>query len=171
MFSEMSVQMQSGKTRFAGKMFKRFSLPMFLLFLLSANLFAQEHYTEGNVRVVNFYRTKPGQFDNYMKYLRANFLPTQEEAKKQGLIAGYSILLNTPVDQDDWDVAVVAIYKNFGNALDYNQADEDKMKKIQESHYKTSDEQKLDEMTSKRFDMRTYIGTKYLREVTLKPLK
>lgn len=153
------------------KTFKMFFLPVFFLILFSAGTFAQEHYTEGNVRTVSFYRTKPGQFDNYMKYLRANFLPTQEEAKKQGLIVGYSILLNTPSSPDDWDVAVVTINKSFGDALDYNQIDEDKMKKIQENHYKTSDEQKVNEMTSKRFDMRTYMGTKYFREFTLKPLK
>lgn len=153
------------------KSFKVFILSMFVLVFFSIGTFAQEHYTESNVRTVSFYRTKPGQFDNYMKYLRANFLPTQEEAKKQGLIIGYSILLNTPSTPDDWDVAVVTLNKSFGDALDYNQSDDDKMKKIQENHYKTSDEEKMNEMTAKRFDMRTYIGTKYFREVSLKPLK
>ena len=153
------------------KTIKVFVLPMFFLIIFSTGSFAQEHYTEGNVRTVSFYRTKPGQFDNYMKYLRANFLPTQEEAKKQGLIVGYSILLNTPSTAEDWDVAVITLNKNFGEALDFNQSDDDKMKQIQEQHYKTSDEQKMDEMTAKRFDMRTYIGTKYFREVSLKPLK
>ena len=66
------------------KSFKIFYLPLFFLVLFSAGAFAQEHYTEGNVRVVSFYRTKPGQFDNYMKYLRTHFLPVQEEAKKPG---------------------------------------------------------------------------------------
>ncbi|MFZ1292105.1 MAG: hypothetical protein WAR79_18570 [Melioribacteraceae bacterium] len=153
------------------KIFKMFVVPLFLLALFTSSSFAQEHYTEGFVRAVSFYRTSPGQFDNYMKYLRTNFLPVQEEAKKQGLIVGYSILLNTPSSEDDWDVAVVSLHKSFGDALDYNQSDEDKMKKIQETHYKTSDENKMDEMTSKRFDMRTYVGTKYFREVTLKTLK
>jgi len=153
------------------KTFKVFVLPVFFLVLFSAGLFAQEHYTEGNVRIVSFYRTKPGQFDNYMKYLRANFLPVQEEAKKQGLIVGYSILLNTPSTEDDWDVAVVTLNKSFGDALDYSQSDDDKMKQIQEQHYKTADQEKMREMTSKRFDMRTYVGTKYLREISLKPLK
>lgn len=153
------------------KMFKMFVLPVLFLVLFSVGSFAQENYTEGNVRTVSFYRTKPGQFDNYMKYLRANFLPTQEEAKKQGLIVGYSILLNTPSSPDDWDVAVVTLNKSFGDALDYRQSDDDMMKKIQENHYKTSDQEKMREMTSKRFDMRSYIGTKYLREINLKPLK
>ena len=134
------------------KSFKVFVHPVFVLVLFSAGSFAQEHYTEGSVRAVSFYRTNPGQFDTYMKYLRTNFLPTAEESKKQGLILGYSILLNTPSTPEDWDVAVVYLHKSFGDALDYNQSDEDKMKKIQENHYKTSDQEKMREMTSKRFD-------------------
>jgi hypothetical protein len=153
------------------KSFKMFVLPLFFLVLFSAGTFAQEHYTEGNVRVVSFYRTNPGQFDNYMEYLRANFLPTQEEAKKQGLNEGYYILLNTPTSPDDWDIAIATLYKSFGDALDYSQSDDDKMKKIQEQHYKTSDDEKMDEITSKRFDMRTYLGTKHFRDITLKPLE
>ena len=153
------------------KSFKMFFLPVFFLVLSSAGVFAQENFTQGNVRVVSFYRTKPGQFDNYMKFLRANYLPTQEEAKKQGLIEGYSVMLSNPTSEDDWDVAIAVLYKSFADALDYNQGDDDKMKKIQEQHYKTSDKEKMDEMTAKRFDMRTYIGTRYLREVMLKPLK
>jgi hypothetical protein len=148
-----------------------FFVSVFFLVLFSAGALAQEHYTEGNVRVVSFYRTKPGQFDNYMKYLRANLLPTQAEAKKQGLNEGYYILLNTPSSPDDWDIAIATMYKSFGDALDYSQSDDDKMQKIQEQHYKTSDQEKMNEMTSKRFDMRTYLGTKYFRDINLKPLK
>lgn len=153
------------------KSFKVFILSVFFLVFFSAGTFAQEHFTLNAVRTVSFYRTSPGQFDNYMKYLRANFLPTQEEAKKQGLIIGYSVLLNVPSSEDDWDVAIVTLNKSFGDALDYNQDEADKMKKIQENHYKTTDEDKMDEMTSKRFEMRTYMGTKYFREISLKPLK
>lgn len=148
-----------------------FFVSVFFLVLFSAGALAQEHYTEGNVRVVSFYRTKPGQFDNYMKYLRANLLPTQAEAKKQGLNEGYYILLNTPSSPDDWDIAIATMYKSFGDALDYSQSDDDKMQKIQEQHYKTSDQEKMNEMTSKRFDMRTYLGSKYFRDINLKPLK
>ncbi len=153
------------------KSFKMFVFSVFFLVLFSVGTFAQEHYTEGNVRVVSFYRTKPGQFNNYMKYLRENLLPTQAEAKKQGLNEGYYILLNTPSSPDDWDIAIATMYKSFGNALDYSQTDEEKMDKINEMHYKTSDQEKMREMSSKRFDMRTYIGTKYFRDITLKPLK
>jgi hypothetical protein len=151
------------------KAFKMFLVSIFFL-VLAASAYAQEHYTEGNARVVSFYRTNPGQFDTYMKYLRANFLPQQEEAKKQGLVLDYYVLLNQPSNPDDWDVAVGFIYKSFGDALDYNQRDEDKMKEIQAKHFKTQDEDKMNEMTAKRFDMRKYLGTKYIREITLKPM-
>ena len=37
-------------------------------------------------------------------------------------------------------------------------------------HYKTQDEKKQREMTDMRFNLRTYLGTSYLREVNLKPM-
>ncbi len=149
----------------------QFIFSIIFFFLITTGLFAQEHFTTNSVRIVSMYRTNPGQFDAYMKYLRANFLPQQEEAKKQGLILDYSILLNTPSSPDDWDIAVVVVHKNFGDALDYNQSDADKRKEIMSKHYKTTDEDKMREMTANRFEMRTYIGTKYFRDVTLKPLQ
>jgi len=151
------------------KQFKAFFFLVFFLVLV-ASTFAQEHYTEGNIRVVSFYRTNPGQFDNYMKYLRTNFLPQQEEAKKQGLILDYYVLLSQPSNPDDWDVAVGYVYKSFGDALDYNQDNADKMKEIQSKHFNTKDEDKINDLMAKRFDMRKFIGVKYLREVILKPM-
>ena len=139
--------------------------------LLSSGLQAQEHYTEGNVREVSRYRTKPGQFDEYMKYLRANFLPLTEESKKAGLIVDFKVLVKTPHDAGDWDVAIVTIHKSYGAALDFNQGDEDKSKAIQAKHYKTSDEKKQLEMSARRLDMRTYLGTDYIREVNLRPIQ
>jgi len=157
------------KSRNAGKQFKMFLVPMFFL-ILAATTFAQEHYTEGTIRAVSYYRTNPGQFDNYMKYLRENFLPQQEEVKKQGLILDYYLLLNQPTSPDDWDVAVVYVHKNFGDALDFNQSEADKMKEIAAKHYKTKDEDKIRDLAGVRLDMRKFIGTKYLREVNLKPI-
>ena len=142
-----------------------------VLALMATVAFAQDNYTEGNVRVVSFYRMKQGQADEYMKYLRANFVPQQEEAKKQGLIVGYQVLLKTPTTADDWDIAIATLYKSYGDALDFDQADADKMKAIAAKHYKTMDEQRQREMAAKRFDMRDYKGTSYLREVTLKPMQ
>ena len=139
--------------------------------MIVATVFAQEDYTEGYVREVNFFRTKQDHFDDYMKYLRANFLPQQEEAKKEGLIVDFKVMLKTPANPSDWDVAIVTIYKSFGAALDYNQEDDNKMKAIAGKFFKTADEQKQREMTAKRFEYRDYLGTNYLREINLRPMQ
>ena len=136
----------------------------------TAAALAQEHYTEGPVWAVNYLRTKPGKFDDYMKYLRSNYLPSASEAKKQGLILDTKILLNTPRDANDWDIAIATLYPSFGKALDFNQSDDDKRKAIAEKQFKTKDEAKQQEMTAPRFAMRDALGTRYLREVVLKPL-
>jgi hypothetical protein len=152
------------------KAFKVFFVSMFF-FVLGISVFAQEHYTINNVRVVSFYRTLPGQFDNYMKYLRTNFLPQQEEAKKQGLIVDYYILINEATSPDDWDVAIGNVFKNFGDALDFDQSKEDKINEIAEKHFNTKDQDKITDLISNRFEMRKFIATKYYRGVTLKPMK
>ena len=131
---------------------------------------AQEHYTEGPVWAVNYIRTKPGKYDDYMKYLRSTYLVSSGEAKKQGLILDTKILLNTPRDANDWDVAIATLYPSFGKAMDFNQADDDKRKAIAEKQFKTKDEEKQRETIAPRFAMRDALGTRHLREVALKPL-
>jgi len=137
---------------------------------LASGALAQEHWTEGSVWEVSFYRTKPGQFDEYMKYLRTNFLPLTEEGKKQGLVLDRKVFVKSPQHPGDWDVAIATLYTSFGKALDFNQGDEDKWKAIQTKHYKTEDEKKQQEMTAKRFEMRDFIGTQVVREINLRPL-
>lgn len=138
--------------------------------VLASSAPAQEHWTEGPVWEVSFYRTKPGQFDVYMTYLRTNFLSITEEGKKQDLILERKVFVKAPKDPRDWDVAIAILYPSFGKALDFNQGDEDKSKAIQAKHYKTEDEKKQQEVTAKRFEMRDFIGTELVREVNLRPL-
>ncbi|HEX5854391.1 MAG TPA: hypothetical protein VFZ57_02120 [Thermoanaerobaculia bacterium] len=144
---------------------------LFLGFCLAAApALAQEHYTEGPVWAVNYIRTKPGKFDDYMKYLRSSYMFSAGEAKKQGLILDTKILVNTPRDANDWDIAIATLYPSFGKAMDFNQADDDKRKAIAESQFKTKDEAKQREIIAPRFTMRDALGTRYLREVTLRPM-
>ncbi|MGZ5427073.1 MAG: hypothetical protein ACXWE1_07665, partial [Thermoanaerobaculia bacterium] len=69
-----------------------------------------------------------------------------------------------------WDIAIATLYPSFGKALDFNQGDDDKRKAIAEKQFKTKDEAKQRETIAPRFAMRDALGTRYLREVTLKPL-
>jgi hypothetical protein len=131
---------------------------------------AQEHYTEGPVWVISFYRTRPGQFDNYMKYLRSNYLVTSTESKRQGLILDSKLFVKAPRSHDDWDVAVAYLYPSYGKALDYSAADDEKGKAIAAQHFKTMDQDQQQKMTAPRFEMRDFVGSDLVREVTLRPM-
>jgi hypothetical protein len=139
--------------------------------LLSARtVSAQENWTEGPVWGCGTYRTEPGQYQAYIKYLRATALPIAVEQKKQGLILDFKVFVQPPHDANDWDVMVCSLHANYAQALDYNKADDEKLKAIRAKQFKTGDEQKQQELTKGRLEMRKFIAQTYVREVTLRPL-
>jgi hypothetical protein len=130
---------------------------------------AQEHWTEGPVWECSSYRTNPGMFDTYMKYIRTHAIPVFEESKKAGLILDYKTFVKTPSSPDDWDFMICSAYPNYGRALDYSKADEDKADAIREKHWATADEDKQEQLASPRLEMRTFLGTTFIREVAMRP--
>ncbi len=130
---------------------------------------AQEHWTEGPVWECSAYRTNPGQFDNYMKWLRSHSLVTTGEAKKQGLISDYKVFVKPPADPDDYDVLICNLYPSFASALDFNQGDEDKFDAITAAHWGTSKQDEQLNKSAPRLEMRKFLGTSYVREVSLRP--
>ena len=149
---------------------KRLYLVAVMLCLTVPGALAQEHYTEGPVWACSALRTKPGHFDDYMKYLRQNFLPQREEAKKAGLILDRKIYIKVPENPTDPAVLICTLFTSFGKALDFNAGDDAKAKEIAAKHFKTADEQKQREMVANRFTFRDALGTSYYREVSLKPM-
>jgi hypothetical protein len=137
---------------------------------LTGTAFAQEHWTEGPVWSCSAYRTMPGQMDDYMTYLRENFVPTTAEAKAQGLILDRKVFTQMPTSADDWDVMICSLYSSFGKAMDYNADNDAKMKAIQAKHYKTPDEKQQEAMSAKRLEMRKYLWTRAFREINLRPM-
>ena len=97
--------------------------------------------------------------------------PQNIEAKKQGLILDYKTFVKAPAATERLRRAVLHAVPNFGKALDYNQGDDDKSEAIAAAHFATADEDKQAEMIKPRLEMRTYLGTTYRREVTLRPAK
>jgi len=130
---------------------------------------AQEHWNEGPVWECSSYRTAPGMFDTYLKWIRAHSEPINAEAKKQGLILDFKTFVKPPRDPNDYDVLFCTLYSSFGRALDYSQGDDDKFEAISAAHWATPDDDKQREMASPRLEMRKYLGTEYVREVMLKP--
>jgi hypothetical protein len=147
----------------------RVGFAMAALLLIAGAAVAQEHWTEGPVWEVSFYRTTPGHFEDYIKYLRQNVLPQNEEAKKAGLVLDEKMFIKAPNGPNDWDVAFATLHKNFA-ALDYSADLDAKGKAIAEKHYKTADEDKQQQMAAPRLDWRTYLGTDIVREITLRPM-
>ncbi len=144
--------------------------------LLAAGLFAsgaavaQEHWVEGPVWECSSYRTNPGMFDTYLKWIRSHSEPINAEAKKQGLILDFKTFVKPPRNENDWDVMFCTLYPSFGKALDYNKGDDDKFEAISNAHWATTDDDKQREMAAPRLEMRRYLGTSYDREVTLRPM-
>ncbi len=135
----------------------------------SVSAVTQEHWTEGPVWACEAYRTSPGQFNAYLRYIRAEVEPQNIEAKKQGLILDYKTFVKDPHDANDYDVLFCTLYPSYGKALDYNKADDEKAEAIAAAHFKTADEDKQAELIKHRLAMRTFLGTTYVREVTLRP--
>ncbi len=149
---------------------KRLCLVAVLSCLAVPGTLAQEHFTEGPVWECGAYRTKQGYFDDYMKYLRQNFVPQGQESKKAGLVLDQKVYLKVPENPTDPDVLICTLHSSFGKALDYDAGDDAKAKEIAAKHYKTADEQKQRDMAANRFAFRDFLGTSYYREVSLKPM-
>jgi hypothetical protein len=149
---------------------KRLSVVVLMSCFAAPAALAQEHYTEGPVWECSSYRTKQGHFDDYMKYLRQNFLPQSQEAKKAGLSLDQKIYMHVPANPTEPDVLLCTLHPSFAKALDYNATDEAKGKEIAAKHYKTTDEQKQRDVAAKRLEFRDFLGTSYWREVNLKPM-
>jgi hypothetical protein len=149
---------------------KRLCLAALVWCLAPPVALAQEHYTEGPVWECSAYRTKEGHFDDYMKYIRQNFMPQSQERKKAGLVLDQKIYRHVPENPNDPDILLCTLHASFAKALDYNAADDAKGKDIAAKHFKTADEQKQRDMAAKRYEFRDYLGTSYYREVNLKPL-
>jgi hypothetical protein len=148
---------------------KRTGFVAAVLACVSASAAAQEHWTEGPVWECASYRTNPGMFDTYMKYIRAHAIPVYEEMKKAGLVLDYKTFVKSPSSPDDWDVMICSAYESYGRALDYSKADEDRADSISAKHWATADEDKQEQLASPRLELRKFLGTNYFREVTMRP--
>ena len=64
---------------------------------------------------VTLVRITPGHGDMFWQDVRQNLLPIWEEQKHRGLISTYSVDTKSTLDTpDDWNVAFIVSYKNWG---------------------------------------------------------
>ena len=130
---------------------------------LSATAYADEGrvYKDGSVIDVSYIRTKPGRFDDYMKFLSTPYRPLMEANKKAGLILDYAIYSATPRSPQDPDLLLTITYANMA-ALDRTEEFEALSVKTVGS-MPAQNQAAMD-----RESMREVLGSEVVRELILK---
>ena len=119
-------------------------------------------YTEGSVWTVTMVKTKTGMTDEYLKELAKTLKASLEEAKKQNLVVDYRILLGAAATPQDFDILIMVESKNMA-AQDNAR---EKFDPIARKIVGTTDQQQAIQV--KRLDIREILGSKLMREITLK---
>lgn len=130
----------------------------------SSLCFAQSDapYTEGPVWTITLVKTKPGMDDDYLKMLAKSYKSTNEEAKKQGIIMDYKILLGDSSGTGDFNILLMQEFQNMA-MFDGLRA---KLDPIEAKIVGNADVQRQGAV--KRMEVREILGNKLMREVTLK---
>jgi hypothetical protein len=119
-------------------------------------------YTEVSVWQITMVHTKPGMSDQYLKGLAKILKATFEAEKKEGLIVSYKVLMGQAATPGDYDIMNMVEFKNMA-ALDNGR---EKFDPIARKVVGTTDQQQA--MAVKRLDIREIVGSKLMREITLK---
>ena len=119
-------------------------------------------YTEGPVWNITMVKAKSGMTDEYLKGLAKTLKGTLEEAKKQNLVLDYKILLGDAATPQDFNILIMVESKNMA-AQDNAR---EKFDPITRKVVGTTDQQQA--LQVKRLDIREIVGTKLMREITLK---
>jgi|ERR1051326_4959883 hypothetical protein len=119
-------------------------------------------YNEGSVWTVTMIKTKTGLGDEYIKQITGTVKPVYDEAKKQKIILSYKILNGEASEPHDFNIMILVEYPNWA-AFDNLR---DKMDPVIAKVEGSQEQQK--DMAVKRLDIREILGTKTMREITLK---
>src|SRR5205807_8140439 len=119
-------------------------------------------YTEGAVWELTMVRTKAGMDDDYIKNIANAWKATNEEAKKQGIIVDYKVLMGDAANKEDFNVLLMVQFKNMAAFDGLREKTEPIMAKVMGGQ----DAQR--QLAVKRLDVREILGTKTMREVMLK---
>jgi hypothetical protein len=148
------------------KMIKKIQMAMIAAFALSAVslCLAQSDapYNEGPVWLITMVKTKAGMGDDYLKMLAKIYRSTNEEAKKQGIIMDYKILVGDASNPQDFDILLMQEMQNMAS-LDGLR---DKLDPIDKKIIGSEDAQRQGAV--KRMEVREIMGNKLMREITLK---
>jgi hypothetical protein len=145
-------------------MYKKIVLLAALLCAIGPQVRADEAraYKEGPVSVISFIKIKPGQFDNYVKYLDATYKPLMEQFIKNKIILGYKVYQAQAHNPHDADVVLSVTYANMAALDNLN----DRTDPILEGL--VGDRAKRNQKAADREALREVLGSEYIRELILK---
>jgi len=119
-------------------------------------------YTEGTVTEVTYIRTKPGMFDEYMKWVATQRKQEMEELKKAGVIVSYSVYAASPRTPQEPDLILTITYKNMAALDGLNDKTDPIDKKVFGSVENAT------QGAISRGQMREVLGSELVRELVLK---
>jgi len=119
-------------------------------------------YAEGPVWTVTMVKGKAGMTDESLKGLAKTFTAAMDEAKKQNVIMDYKILLGPAATPQDFDILLMVELKNMAALDGFREKADPIARKIQG----TPDQQLATQ--TKRLEIREILGSKNMREITLK---
>ena len=119
-------------------------------------------YIEGSVWTLTMIKTKTGLDDDYFRQISGTVKPIYDEEKKQKIILDYKILMGDPHGRDEANIIIMVQYANMA-ALDGLR---DKMDPLIEKVMGNEDQRRATAV--KRLDIREILGTRTMREITLK---
>jgi hypothetical protein len=119
-------------------------------------------YVEGPVWALTFVKTKAGLDDEYFRQISQTVKPVYETAKTQKIILDYKVLTGDAIGMNDANIIIMVEYPNMA-AFDGLR---EKMDPILEKAMGSEDQRR--NMAVKRLDIREILGTKTMREITLK---
>jgi len=134
---------------------------MFFSFAITASAEEGKPYKEGVVIQVTYVKTKPGKFDDYMKFLATEYKTVMEAEKKAGLILAYDVFSAQPHNPHDADLVLTTTYANMA-ALDKNDEGEAVVTKIMGNSAVQS------KGAQDRESMREILGSEFVRQLNLK---
>jgi hypothetical protein len=119
-------------------------------------------YLEGPVWTLTFIKTKAGLGDDYFRQITQTVKPVYEEEKKEKIILDYKILSGDSMGAADFNVVVMLEYSNMAALDGLREKTDPILEKVMGS------EEQRRTMAVKRLDIREILGTKTMREITLK---
>ena len=119
-------------------------------------------YNEGSVWSITMIKTKTGLADEYIKQITGTVKPVYDEEKKQKVILDYKILNGEASNPQDFNILILVEYPNWAAFDTLREKMDPILAKVMGS------EEQRKELAVKRLDVREILGTKTMREITLK---